>query len=180
MLLSDRDIQQALYDGELIISPSSLDGRMIQPASIDLRLGTALQLQRGTPIPGVVIDPNEVDVTDHLARYTEPVDISGSKTMDFVPGMFLIGQTLERVTLATSLAGRVEGRSRLARLGIGVHITAPKIDPGFSNNITLEMFNIGPSTIRLRAGMAICTLLVERLSSPADTGYTGMFQGRIN
>jgi dCTP deaminase len=67
--------------------------------------------------------------------------------------MFVIGQTPEQVTLTTALAGRVEGRSRLARLGIGVHITAPKIDPGFSNNITLEMFNIGPSTIRLQAGM---------------------------
>ena len=177
MLLSDQDIQQAIHDGELIIEPFSLDGGMIQPASVDLCLGPVLRLQRGTPITGVVIDPNEVDVTDHLTRYTEPIDISGGRTMDFAPGMFFLGQTLERVTLATTLAGRVEGRSRLARLGIGVHITAPKIDPGFSNTITLEMFNIGPSTIRLQAGMVICTLLVERLSSPADAGYAGMFQG---
>lgn len=177
MLLSDQDIRQAIENDELAIDPLPVGRDRMQPASVDLRLRTALQLQRGTPIPGVVIDPNEVDVTDHLALYTEPVDISGSRTMDFAPGMFLIGQTLERVTLATSLAGRVEGRSRPARLGIGVHITAPKIDPGFSNNITLEMFNIGPSTIRLQSGMVICTLLVERLSSPADAGYAGMFQG---
>lgn len=177
MLLSDRDIQRAIDEGELIIDPFDSDGGMIQPASVDLRLGPYLRLQRGMPITGVVIDPNEVDVTDHLSRYTEPVDISDGKTMDFAPGMFVIGQTLERVVLATTLAGRVEGRSRLARLGIGVHITAPKIDPGFSNTITLEMFNIGPTTIRLQSGMVICTLLVERLSSPADEGYSGLFQG---
>lgn len=177
MLLSDRDIRQAIENGELAIDPLPVGRDRMQPASIDLRLGPALQLQRGMPITGVVIDPNEVDVTDHLARYSEPVDISGGNPFDFGPGMFAIGQTLERVTLDTVLAGRVEGRSRLARLGIGVHITAPKIDPGFSNNITLEMFSIGPSTIRLRAGMIICTLLVERLSSPADEGYSGIFQG---
>lgn len=177
MLLSDRDIRQAIENGELTIDPLPVGRDRMQPASIDLRLGPALQLQRGMPITGVVIDPNEVDVTDHLARYTEPVDISGGSLLDFGPGMFAIGQTLERVTLATALAGRVEGRSRLARLGIGVHITAPKIDPGFSNNITLEMFNIGPSTIRLQSGMVICTLLVERLSSPAEAGYNGIFQG---
>ena len=177
MLLSDRDIRQAIDDGELVIDPFQPDGRAIQPASMDLRLGSGLRLQSPTPITGVVIDANEVDVTDYLSRYTEGVKLSNEATFDFRPGMFIIGQTLERVTLTTALAGRVEGRSRLARLGIGVHITAPKIDPGFSNNITLEMFNIGPSTIRLRAGMVICTLLVERLSNLADVGYSGQFQG---
>ena len=75
------------------------------------------------------------------------------------------------------LSGRVEGRSRLARLGVGVHITAPKIDPGFRNRITLEMYNLGPWTIELTGGMTICTLLLERLSRPAQSGYDGMFQG---
>jgi dCTP deaminase len=153
MLLSDHHIRQAIDDGELAIEPFQPDGGMIQPPSIDPRLGHAIRLQRGIPITGVIVDVNEVDVTDHLTRYTEAVDISNGKTFDFGPGMFVIGQTPEQVTLTTALAGRVEGRSRLARLGIGVHITAPKIDPGFSNNITLEMFNIGPSTIRLQAGM---------------------------
>ena len=98
--------------------------------------------------------------------------------MDLKPHQFMIGMTAETVGLPLNLAGRVEGRSRLARLGVGVHITAPKIDPGFRNRITLEIFNLGLWTIELTAGMRICTLLVERLSKPAKVGYEGIFQGR--
>ena len=81
------------------------------------------------------------------------------------------------VGLPLDLAGRVEGRSRLARLGLGVHVTAPKIDPGFRNRITLEMFNLGPWTIGLTANMRICSLVVEQLGRPAQGGYQGVFQG---
>jgi dCTP deaminase len=180
MLLSEREIRQVIDDRELVIDPFDPNAGMIQPASIDLRLDNLIQLQRSEPIQGIIVDANLVDVTDHLDRYTNQVDISPGKPFDFLPGMFVIGKTLERVEFPTSLAGRVEGRSRLARLGVGVHITAPKIDPGFRNQITLEMFNIGPSTIRLEGGMAICTLLVERLGSPATWGYNGIFQGRTH
>lgn len=152
----------------------------MEPASVDLRLDNSIQLQSGAPVSGVIIDANEVNITDHLERYTEQVNIASGQSFDFKPGMFIIGQTIERVDLSTALAGRVEGRSRLARLGIGVHITAPKLDPGFRNNITLEMFNIGPWTVRLQGGMFICTLLVERLGQPAEWGYDGDFQGRAN
>ncbi len=110
-----------------------------------------------------------------LRGYSEERDISDG--WEFRPGRFAIGQTLETIRLPWHLSGRVEGRSRLARLGIGVHITAPKIDPGFDNRITLEIFNLGPWRIRLKAGMTICTLLVERLSELATQGYSGMFQG---
>ena len=71
----------------------------------------------------------------------------------------------------------VEGKSSLARLGVGVHITAPKIDPGFNNSITLEMYNFGPFTVQLRKGMEICVLILERLGRPAKQGYSGQFQG---
>ena len=68
---------------------------------------------------------------------------------------------MEYVTLSTGLGARVEGKSRLARLGVGVHVTAPKIDPGFSNHITLEIFNLGPWTIMLQNEMDICSLILE-------------------
>ena len=117
-------------------------------------------------------------MSDHLQRYTELVDISNG--WDFKPNSFIIGETVEVIGLPLDLAGRIEGRSRLARLGVGVHITAPKIDPGFHNTITLEIYNLGPWTLRLNAGMRICSLLVERLGKPAEQGYAGMFQGRIS
>ena len=175
MLLSGKEIHEAVANGELSIEPFSAN--RIQPACIDLRLDSKIQIQSSTPIKGMSLDPETLDVQDHLERYTKAKDISGNQIYKFSPGNFVIGRTEEIVRLPLNLAGRVEGRSRLARLGIGVHITAPKIDPGFNNQITLEMYNFGPWTIDLKGGMTICTLLVERLSQPAEHGYSGMFQG---
>lgn len=178
MLLSNGEIREAIASGELEIAGYDPDNGSIQPASIDLHLDATLQLQSATPIAGVMIDTEQVDITDHITRYSEKVDISSGWRLD--SGRFVIGQTVEIVKLPLHLSGRVEGRSRLARLGVGVHITAPKIDPGFHNHITLEIFNLGPWTIELKSGMTICTLLIERLGQPAESGYSGIFQGNAD
>lgn len=176
MLLSNVEIREAVASGELTLDPLDLDGGSLQPASVDLRLSANIRIQRSEAISGIVVDPENLDVMDLLGRYTDSADISGG--WDFKPGEFVLGNTVETVGLPLHLAGRVEGRSRLARLGVGVHVTAPKIDPGFHNSITLEIYNLGPWTLRLTAGMKICSLLLERLGMPAEHGYAGMFQGR--
>ena len=176
MLLSYRELLAAIESGEVLVDPRPSNDS-IQPASIDLRLDYTIQVQSDTPIPGISLDPEALNVSSHLEAYSREEDISGGRIFKFAPRQFVIGQTLEMVGLPNSLAGRVEGRSRLARLGVGVHITAPKIDPGFNNRITLEIYNLDPWTIELTGGMQICTLLLERLSSPAQSGYQGMFQG---
>lgn len=176
MLLSNREISDAVASGELGIAPFEPDSDRIQPASVDLRLDSTLLLQSSEPIGGIILDTETgLDVSRLLKGYSEEIDVSDG--WELRPGRFVIGQTLETIRLPWHLSGRVEGRSRLARLGIGVHITAPKIDPGFNNRITLEMFNLGPWRVRLTAGMTICTLLVERLGESATQGYSGMFQG---
>ena len=179
MLLSDGELLESIANGELVVTPFAVDDDNVQPASIDLRLDSVIKVQRKDPVSGLTIHPDDLNVTEHLNLYTEEViDLSPGQTWELTPGRFVIGQTFETVGLPRDMAGRVEGRSRLARLGIGVHITAPKIDPGFHNQITLEIFNLGPWSIALRAEMKICTLLVERLGRPALVGYEGMFQGR--
>lgn len=175
MLLSDTEIHEAVLSGHLIVDPFVFEN--IQPASIDLRLHSELLVPPSAPVRGLILNPEELNVSDHLLRYSDRVDISGIRGWILEPGQLVIGQTLEFIDLPNDLAGRVEGRSRLARLGIGVHITAPKIDPGFRNQITLEIFNSGPWTVELSGGMTICALLIERLGRPAEEGYHGVFQG---
>ena len=176
MLLSDEEIAEAVESGHLGIEPFSAGN--LQGASIDLRLYREIRVAGREPVRGMTLDPETLNIQDHINRHTELLDISGEQICRFEPGCFVIGQTLEFVEMPADMAGWVEGRSRLARLGVGVHITAPKIDPGFRNRITLEMHNLGPWTIALSGGMTICTLMVERLRQTSDRSYDGMFQGR--
>jgi dCTP deaminase len=103
------------------------------------------------------------------------------------PGSFLLGWTVEKVQLPyrSRIAARVEGKSSLARLGMGVHVTAPTIHAGFGYNegnpdfagnpIQLEIWNFGPLTIKLMTGMRICQLIFEEVHGTPDKGYEGQF-----
>jgi dCTP deaminase len=101
--------------------------------------------------------------------------------------MFLLGWTIEKIQLPHSsrIAARVEGKSSLARLGIGVHVTAPTIhagfgyrsnDPSFEGNpIQLEIWNAGPLKVRLVKGLRICQLIFEEVHGTPSKGYDGKF-----
>ncbi|MCH7625660.1 MAG: dCTP deaminase [Chloroflexi bacterium] len=175
MLLSDEELYEALSDGYLVIEPSPIH-TAIQPSSIDLRLHADLLPQRSDPIEGVFIDPTTIDVMDHITNYGDSAVATEASPYYFKPRTLVIGKTLEFVGLPNQLAARVDGKSSLARLGLLVHLTAPKIDPGFQGQITLEMYNLGPHTIILKEGMDICSLIIERLGKPARQGYSGRFQ----
>ena len=86
------------------------------------------------------------------------------------PGEFVLGATFEAVTLPDDLAGRLEGKSCLGRLGLLTHSTAGFIDPGFSGHVTLELSNVANLPIKLWPGMKIGQLclfrLLRRLSIP--------------
>jgi dCTP deaminase len=76
------------------------------------------------------------------------------------------------------VAGRVEGKSGLARVGLGVHVTAPTIHAGFSGTIQLELVNHGPMAIKLKPGLAICQLVLEQTLGMPDNAYEGQFLGQ--
>lgn len=173
MLLSDREIQIALEDGDLLIDPlPEEESDRWQPASIDLRLHNVIWVPKdGANKP--ISDIEDIDIDKYLETYFNKADLSFTHGTTLQPGNFVLGRTVETVGLSKSLSGRVEGRSRLARVGVGVHITAPKIDPGFNNPITLEIFHNGKVDVLIPAEMVVCTLLVERLGWPAGRAYQG-------
>ena len=121
-----------------------------------------------------------------IAQFLRPV---GTTDEGFLikPGRFYLGWTQERIQLPhrSRLAARVEGKSSLARLGLGVHVTAPTIhagfgatdlDPSFAGNpIQLEIWNTGPLPVLLRPGLAICQLIFEGVDGTPGQGYRGQF-----
>ena len=164
MLLARREILQALDSGRLTVAPVPDGGVKVDQVSIDLRLGHQFTTFRDPPpyIQSVVMDESiwgALDIWEHQE----------ADTFELPPNGFVLAHTLERIRLGNDLAGLVEGRSRYARLGIGIHVTAPKIDPGFDGTVTLEIANHGRIPVTLRAGQEeLAQLMLCETTSAVD------------
>lgn len=162
MLLSDRDIKAEISAGRVHVEP--YDEAMIQPSSIDVRLDRWFRVFENHKYPH--IDPS-IEQED----LTRLVETEGDEPFILHPGEFVLGSTYEVVTLPDDVAGRLEGKSSLGRLGLLTHSTAGFIDPGFSGHVTLELSNVATLPITLYPGMKIGQLCLFRLSSPAEYPY---------
>ncbi|MBB5954458.1 dCTP deaminase [Saccharothrix tamanrassetensis] len=162
MLLSDRDLRKEVDSGRLVLEP--FDDVMVQPSSIDVRLDRFFRVFNNTRYTH--IDPSIQQ--DDLTSLVETPD---DEPFVLHPGEFVLGSTFESVTLPDDLAGRLEGKSSLGRLGLLTHSTAGFIDPGFSGHITLELSNVANLPITLWSGMKIGQLCLFRLSSAAEFPY---------
>lgn len=160
MFLSRPDILREIKKGKLRFDPP-VDPSRIEQISIDLLLGHRFARFKEIPgcLAGVYLDNSIWEALDIWEEF------EGDYTLE--PKKFVLGQTLERVCIPNNLAGMIEGRSSSARLGLTTHLTAPKIDPGFEGNITLEIANLGSLPIKLRAGIErIAQLILVPLSRP--------------
>ena len=168
MLLSDRDIRAELDSGRVELAP--YDPSMIQPSSVDVRLDRYFRVFENHRYPH--IDP-AVEQPD-LTRLVEP---DADEPFILHPGEFVLASTYEVVTLPDDVAGRLEGKSSLGRLGLLTHSTAGFIDPGFSGHVTLELSNVATLPIKLWPDMKIGQLCLFRLSSPAEHPYGSAIYG---
>ena len=162
MLLSDRDIRAEIDKGRIVLQP--WEPELVQPSSVDVRLDRYFRVFNNSAYTH--IDPAQQQ--DDLTAIVEPV---GDEPFVLHPGEFVLGSTLEVVTLPDDLAARLEGKSSLGRLGLLTHSTAGFIDPGFSGHITLELANVANLPITLWPGMKIGQLCFFRLSSAAEFPY---------
>ena len=132
MLLSDRDIAAEIKAGRVQVEP--FEPKMIQPCSVDVRLDRFFRVFENHRYE--VIDPS-IEQPD----LTRKVAVAPDDFFILHPGEFVLASTYEVITLPDDIAGRLEGKSSLGRLGLLTHSTAGFIDPGFSGHITLELSN---------------------------------------
>jgi dCTP deaminase len=168
VLLSDRDIKAEIDAGRVKVEP--FDGAMIQPSSVDVRLDRFFRVFENHKYS--VIDPS-IEQPD----LTREVAVEANEEFILHPGEFVLASTYEIITLPDDIAGRLEGKSSLGRLGLLTHSTAGFIDPGFSGHITLELSNVANLPVKLFPGMKIGQLCLIKLSSPAENPYGSALYG---
>ena len=162
MLLSDRDLRAELDAGRVGLDP--YDPEMIQPSSVDVRLDRYFRVFENHRYP-------HIDPAEEQPDLTELVEVRADEAFILHPGEFVLASTYEVVTLPDDIAGRLEGKSSLGRLGLLTHSTAGFIDPGFSGHVTLELSNVATLPIKLWPGMRIGQLSFHRLDRAAERPY---------
>jgi dCTP deaminase len=189
MIRSDRENKLALRREHMGITPEP-PGSAFSSTSIDLTLHEEISIwlpqQPETAAPVVVYPARaDFDVATLFDQYGTNLILPPDGFL-LKPGGFVLGWTEEYIRLPypSRLAARVEGRSSLARLGIGVHVTAPTIHAGFGfldytqhigTQIRLEIWNCGPLHVCLEKGMKICQLILEEVHGTPEKGYEGVF-----
>jgi len=163
MILSDRDIKEAMRNGEISVDPFSL--KNLQPASIDLHLDRHFLVFDTTK--NYVIDPKKP--VDNLMR---EIVIEDDQPFVLHPGEFALGMIFEKTGVSNQMVGRLEGKSSVGRLGLLIHVTAGFLDPGNSLKMTLELHNTANMPVLLYYKMPIAQMAFERISSVCEKEYS--------
>jgi dCTP deaminase len=162
MVLSDRTIKAEVAAGRLIFDP--YDESLVQPSSVDMRVDRQFRVFHNARYP-------YIDVKQPMDELTELVTVEGDEAFILHPGEFVLGQTLERVSLPDDLVARLEGKSSLGRLGLLIHSTAGFVDAGFEGNLTLELSNVANLPITIYHGMPIGQISFMRMDGPVEQPY---------
>lgn len=163
MILSDKAIMSLIQKGRLSISP--LQENQIQPASVDIRLGNTFSVVEDSST-GILTFAHEIVYKEiHAETYL------------LLPGQFVLATTKEYISLPNDLTAFVEGRSSLGRMGLFIQ-NAGWVDPGFSGEITLELFNANRCAIELQAGRRIGQLVFAQMDQATQNPYCGKYQGQ--
>jgi dCTP deaminase len=163
MVLSDRTIRRLIAEGRIGIDP--YEEGLMQPSSLDVRVDRLFRVFRNSRYP-------YIDVKQPQEELTELVEVEDEREAFILhPGEFVLGSTLERLTLPDDLVARLEGKSSLGRLGLLIHSTAGFIDPGWDGHVTLELSNVATLPITIYPGMKIGQLSFVQLSEPAEAPY---------
>ena len=172
MRLCDTDIIKAINDERIVISPRPSDDA-VSGVTVDLTLGNKFRVFQAHAAPYIDLSgPKEQTEIALESIMSDEIVIDDDKAFFLHPGELALAITHESITLPNDLVGWLDGRSSLARLGLMVHVTAHRIDPGWSGNIVLEFFNSGKLPLALKPQMKIGALSFEVMSGPAAKPYT--------
>lgn len=168
-ILSRNEILKLLGEGRIQVTP--LDTAQVGPTSIDLTLGNEFRVFK--KVMGIFHVKEDV----LFEEVSESVHIADGDYLLLMPGELVHGITRERIRLPNNLAARIEGRSRFARIGLMIHMTAGLVQPGCDNKQVLEISNMSSMPLALYPGTRICQIVLEEVHGEAK--YEGRFRDQI-
>jgi len=154
VILTRDAIKEEVASGRLRIEP--YEEALVGTASVDLTVSRYFRRlsRHGGPI----------DVTPEVdyRHYTELAEVPEEEYVEVAANETILGITRERIGLPEDICGWFEGRSRFARLGLLVHISAGFMQPGTYNNQVLEISNMAHRALRLYPGTPLCQFIFQR------------------
>jgi dCTP deaminase len=162
-VLTREEILKEIREGTIEVEPFAKD--QVGPGSIDLRLGNEFRVFK--KLRNALVVKDQLSLED----LTERVVVKESFTL--MPGETVLGITQEKIKLPGNICGWLEGRSRFARIGLVIHMTASFVQPGINNRQVLEIGNLAPFPLVLKPGVRICQIILERTEGAAS--YQGKF-----
>lgn len=167
-VLTRREILKLIKSGEVRITP--FEPKQVGPGSIDFHLGDRFRVFKKAH--KVFHINNGADYRD----VTELVRVGRGGYLLIQPGELVHGITVEKISLPPYLSGRIEGRSRYARIGLLTHLSSSFMQPGSSGKQVLEIANLSPIALALHPGTPICQIILER--TEGSEKYKGKFAGQ--
>lgn len=155
------ELLQAIRDGRITIDPFSDD--MVGPGSVDLKLSNEFRIFKKIRRALVVDDSMDLEKITRL--------VHRERSFTLLPGETILGITKERIRLAPNICGWIQGRSRFARIGLLVHMTASFIQPGIDNRQVLEISNMAPFPLILKPDTRICQVIFQ--TTVGEAVYVG-------
>jgi len=165
MILTKDVIKKEIKNKRVKISDFKLS--QIGPASIDLTLGDWIR---------VYTKKQTLTVSEKTDALKLTKKVSLKKGYKLKPGELVLGITKEKLTLPDDIAGWIHSRSRFARLGLMMHMTAPFLQPGISNHQTLEIYNASQNILVLKPGVKVCSVVLSRVEGKAH--YKGRYKNQ--
>lgn len=150
----------------------------VQPCSIDLRLSNVFWLRRRSHWlrrairrgPTVDLRKSHIEEIDPRREWRK-ADLKDGESVTIWPGQVVMTRIYESFKIPDEYAGKIEGRSSYARIGLGIHCTGDFINPGWHGFMPLQLFNASPFPIKVLPYLPICQLMLVKLSSTPERTY---------
>jgi dCTP deaminase len=133
----------------------------LDSAGYSVRLDNKFKLFKSETAHPWNIDPLDFS-PDAVLNSTDDVLVLG-------PGEFVLGVTQETFNIPRDVKVLCIGKSTYARCGLFVNCT--NIQPGFSGNVVLELFNGSSLPIKIYANQGIAEFSFIQLDQPCEVSY---------